>query len=374
MENKQIGAVSGTVGFIIGLLAMMNSGLTITTISAASLAGLALIVTIIGGSILYDFLYEDVVSQNKMWAGTLVLLFGILTVLALPFFSTTYGDAMGYGAMTEEEAPPEAAFPSYMRGTVVDALSSPTTAISGADIAYYDVEPTAGAGNVALYTDNTDSSGSFMTEIKEDAGTLLWATASSSGYYSEKDKGTTGASGSKATNIEFDDYGKGLTKIGTFSKRITNAEPSDNISIDGSGNIELENKADSTFTFDVVIETSASETALRDLLLEAEEGSAYDNEGVEMEVIQTEDPDYGTLSANLTGGQYVWDGDSTETVIQCDGDLQYRKDLVIRFTIDSDDATTGTIVNFEEVNDLSGDTGIEGEDGIGNQSFSIETV
>lgn len=372
MENRTIGAIAAITGYVLALIFFMNAGLTLTSMAALSLAGLAFVFAVIGGSIIYDYLYDDVVEQKKVWAGALTLLFGLGTVFALPFLSTAYGDVMGYGQRTAPPAPEEPAFPSYMRGSVVNALSSPQTAISDASIKYYDTEPQAGVGQVALYTDNTDSSGSFMTEVKESEGTLLWATASKSNYYAEKDSGTTGESGSGATNLNFNNYGNGLTKIGTFSDRLTNLEPSDNIQLSGN-EIQIENDANTTFTFNLVIETSASETAIRDLYAEMEEGSAYDNEGVEMEVITVEDPDYGTLSASKVGGQYVWDSNSTETQIQFDGDLQYRKDIVIRFTIESDDATVGTVVSFDDLDDLSGGVGLEGGTGISTQTLSIKT-
>jgi len=47
--------------------------------------------------------------------------------------------------------------------------------------------------------------------------------------------------------------------------------------------------------------------------------------------------------------------------------------LVIHFSIGSSDATTGTIIDFEDVDDLSGQVGLEGGTGIANQPFQIIT-
>lgn len=370
-SDARLWGLMSILGALVVLGLFINNGLAITEMNVLLISGVSLMISFILGLGVGDWFYDDV--TKKMVILSLVSLFigASIVGLILPYTSTAFGDVAGFGAQTEEDVT-EPAFPSYMRGSVVNALSSPQTAISDATINFYDTEPTVGVGKVALYDDNTNSSGSFMTEVEESEGTLLWATASKSGYYSEKDSGTTGESGSGATKLTFGNYGDGLTEVGTFNKRITNAEPSDNITIDGSGDIVLDNAADTTFDFDLVIETSASETALRDLYIEMEEGSDLDNEAVEMEIKQVEDPDYGTLSASVVGGKLVWTDDVTETQIQCDGDLQYRKDLVISFTIDSDDATTGTIISVEEIDDLSSDEGLEGESGISAQSFAIK--
>jgi len=46
---------------------------------------------------------------------------------------------------------------------------------------------------------------------------------------------------------------------------------------------------------------------------------------------------------------------------------------VIHFKIGSSDATIGTVVDFEDVDDLSGQVGLESETGIANQPFQIIT-
>jgi len=371
-ENRAIGAGLGIAGFFIALLAMLNMGLTLNQLGVVALSGAGFLISAVLGTVLYDFMLDNV-SKKLSLAGGSTLALGIIIVLLMPFVSASFGQVAGYGMQPANAGTNQPAKPSYMRGAVVDALSQPQVAISDASIKYYDTEPTAGVGKVALYTDNTDSTGSFMTEIEEHAGTHLWATASKSGYYAEKDDGLTGATGSGATNLNFNNYAKGLTKIGTLSKRITNAEPADNITINSSGDIVLDNAAADTFTFDLVIEDPDSATALRDLYFSADDGSAYDNETVEMEIPTAENPDYGTLTANVVSGKLAWGNGINQTEIQCDGDLQYRKDLVIHFRITSDDGTTGTVIDFEDADDLSGQVGLEGGTGIANQPFQVIT-
>lgn len=371
-DNRAVGAGLALVGFIIALVIMMGQGLTLNSLPVMALSGAGLLLSIIGGVMVYDFTLDNV-SKKFSIAGSMALIVGLIIVLLLPFTSSAFGDVAGYGAMTPEEEPDEPTSPSFMRGNVVDAMTDPETVISGADIRFYDVEPSDGAQNT-LYTDNTDTSGSFMTEIEEYAGTSLWVTAHSSGYYAEKDKGETGATGSKATNLQFDEYGKGLTAVGTFSKRLTNADNPDNIQIDGSGNIEIDNSEADEFQFDIVIETSASETALRNLLFEIEEAAAYDSESVELEVVEAEDPSYGTLDYSVPSGKEAWTSDITETEYQFDGDLEYNQDIVIRVTIDTSASAEGNLVEFEDVDDLEGGVGLEGETGISQESWYIETV
>jgi len=370
-ENRTIGAGLGAVGFFIALLAMANMGLSLNQVGVAALTGAGFLISIVLGTILYDFILDNV-SKKLSIAGSLTLALGIIIVLVMPFVSVGYGKVAGYGAKPKPKPKKKPTKPSYMRGAVVDALSQPQQAISDASIKYYDTEPAAGVGKVALYTDNTDSSGSFITEISEYAGTHLWATASKSGYYAEKDDGVTGATGSKAVNLTFNNYGKGLTKIGSLSKRIANAEPADNIYL-SNGDVVLDNAAADTFTFDLVIEDPDSATALRNLYIAADDGDAYDNETVEMEIPTAENPNYGTLTANVVSGKLAWGQGISSTEIQMSGDLQYRKDLVIHFKIGSSDATIGTVVDFEDVDDLSGQVGLESETGIANQPFQIIT-
>jgi len=368
-ENRAIGAALGAVGFFIALLGMANMGLSLNQVGVAALTGAGFLISIVLGTILYDFVLDNV-SKKLSIAGSLTLALGIIIVLVMPFVSVGYGKVAGYGAKPKPKKKPTK--PSYMRGALVDALSQPQQAIADASIKYYDTRPAAGVGKVALYTDNTDSTGSFITEISEYAGTHLWATASKSGYYAEKDDGVTGATGSKAVNLTFNNYGKGLTKIGSLSKRITNAEPADNITLSG-GDVVIDNAADTTFEFDLVIEDPDSATALRNLYIAADDGDAYDNETVEMEIPTAENPDYGTLTANVVSGKLAWGQGINSTEVQMNGDLQYRKDLVIHFKIGSSDGTTGTIIDFEDLNDLSGQVGLEGGTGIANQPFQIIT-
>jgi len=369
-ENRAIGATLGAVGFFIALLGMANMGLSLNQVGVAALTGAGFLISIVLGTILYDFILDNV-SKKLSIAGSLTLALGITIVLVMPFVSMGYGKVAGYGIQPKKPKK-KPVKPSYMRGALVDALSQPQQAIADASIKYYDTEPAAGVGKVALYTDNTDSTGSFMTEISEYEGTHLWATASKSGYYAEKDDGVTGATGSRATNLTFNNYGKGLTKIGSLSKRIANDEPADNIYL-SNGDVVLENAAADTFTFDLVIEDPDSATALRDLYIAADDGDAYDNETVEMEIPTAENPDYGTLTANVVSGKLAWGQGINSTEIQMSGDLQYRKDLVIHFKITSDDGTTGTIIDFEDLNDLSGQVGLEGGTGIANQSFVVKS-
>jgi len=370
-ENRAIGAALGAVGFFIALLVMANMGLSLNQVGVAALTGAGFLISVVLGTVLYDFVLDNV-SKKLSIAGSLTLALGIIIVLVMPFVSMGYGKVAGYGIQPKKPKK-KPVKPSYMRGTVVDALSQPQQAISDASIKYYDTEPAAGVGKVSLYSDNTDSTGSFMTEISEYAGTHLWATASKSGYYAEKDDGLTGATGSKATNLNFNDHAKGLTKIGSLSKRITNAEPADNINLVSGGDVVLDNAAADTFTFDLVIEDPDSATALRDLYFSADDGDAYDNETVEMEIPTAENPDYGTLTANVVSGKLAWGQGINSTEIQMSGDLQYRKDLVIHFKIGSSDGTTGTVIDFEDVDDLSGQVGLESETGIANQPFQIIT-
>ena len=139
------------------------------------------------------------------------------------------------------------------------------------------------------------------------------------------------------------------------------------------GDVVIDNAADTTFEFDLVIEDPDSATALRNLYIAADDGNAYDNETVEMEIPTAENPDYGTLTANVVSGKLAWGQGINSTEIQMNGDLQYRKDLVIHFKIGSSDGTTGTIIDFEDVDDLSGQVGLESETGIANQPFQIIT-
>jgi len=360
------------IGALLVLFVWVNKGLPIQQADVLFISGIALMISFILGLAVGDWFYDDV--TKKLTTLSIVSLFigASIVGLILPAVSTSFGQVAGYGVQPKKPAPKKPAKPSYMRGAIVDALSQPQQAIADASIKYYDTEPAAGVGKVALYTDNTDSSGSFITEISEYEGTHLWATASKSGYYAEKDDGVTGATGSRAVNLTFNNYGKGLTKIGSLSKRITNAEPADNIYL-SNGDVVLENAAADTFTFDLVIEDPDSATALRNLYISADDGGAYDNETVEMEIPTAENPDYGTLTANVVSGKLAWGQGINSTEVQMNGDLQYRKDLVIHFKITSDDATTGTIIDFEDLNDLSGQVGLEGGTGIANQPFVVKS-
>lgn len=379
VKSRTTGSLVAVVMFLIGMAAMVYYGLSLNSLQVLFISGAGLIASAIAGAVLYDFFLEDI-TDKVSFSLTIAAFIGLFVVFLLPFASTAFGDVMGYGAQTEAPEAEEPAFPSYMRGTVVNTLSSPQTAISDATITYYDVEPEAGVSNTSLYADNTDASGSFMTEIEEDEGTALWATASKSNsdnYYSEKDSGETGATGSGATDLTFGNYGAGLTEVGTFKKSLANIEngsgAAENVSIDG-GDIKLDSGA-GPYNFDIVIETSASDTAIRNLFMEVEEGSSFDAStmDVEFEIKEEGDPDYGTLTSSIVSGDIVWDSEISEFEIQWTGDLQYRKDIVINVDIEGFTGTSGDVLaNFEDVDDLMGAAGIESETGISQESWTIE--
>ena len=168
-ENRAIGAALGAVGFFIAMLAMANMGLSLNQVGIAALTGAGFLISIVLGTILYDFILDNV-SKKLSVAGSLTLALGVIIVLVMPFVSAGYGQVAGYGVQPKKPAPKKPEKPSYMRGAVVDALSQPQQAISDASIKYYDTEPAAGVGKVSLYSDNTDSTGSFMTEISDVCG------------------------------------------------------------------------------------------------------------------------------------------------------------------------------------------------------------
>lgn len=368
MNDRLLGAVAGLVGALVVLVFFSMNGLSLTSLETAGPAIAVIIFSTIGGAYIFDSAVEDL-ETKKVVAGMMSFGLGIALVAMIPYASTTYGQVAGYGSQPEAPEPEEG--PSYMRGSVIDALSSPTSAISDAEINYYDTEPVEGVGDVSLYSDNTNAQGSFSTELTEAPNSNFWVTASSNGYYSEKDQGQSAKYLSGASDIAFDEYGEGLTKVGSLDWRISDADNPDNVDL-SSGDVNLDDGA-GPFNFNIVFEDSDSASAIRDLLMEIEEGSGFDeNVSVEFELTEVEDPDEGSLSSSITSGEMVWD-QITETEIQFDGDLQYRKDIVLNVDIELNGAT-GTIIEFDSIDDLSGLTGIEGEDGISEESFVIETA
>jgi hypothetical protein len=306
--------------------------------------------------------------------GSAVAVVSIAAMLLTPALTSAAGLP---SPLAEDEPVPEAPdAESVARGTVWNAYSDPLTGISGADIAFYaeGEEPMAGEANPSsIYTDNTDSSGSFKTDLSEYPQTNLWVTAyDDNNYYSEKDKVQTAKTATGVDEATFDMMGEpGLARVGTLGVRITNiqngAGNAENVAL-STNTITLDN-GEGPFTFDLVIEEDAgSEYALLNLAIDAEEGGSFSSVDPTIEhEITTEE---GVDASWVDGSYETWSDDQTEGEIIADGFLEHNNDLVIRITVEDLSGSTGDIATYE-INDLLDSTGVEGESGIPQETITL---
>jgi hypothetical protein len=340
----------------------------------STLSGIAFIAVLVafGGGMIGEYGIE-----NWEWKKITVIFVSMIFVFGTGIYamsqtSTQFTEGLGLPFGKQAPPPEDRDAESLMRGNVVDTLSDPQVGVNNATIKFYAEQPEDGVAGTGIYTDNSDSGGSFSKIVTEYPGTEMYVTAAKDNtYYSEVDTGTSGETGTAATNVTFDEYGKGLMKIGSLSLSLVDKEPSDNITMNGWDNIELD-QGTGPFTFTMRLETSASATAIRDLLVELEDGGGYDTVNpaeVEFEVVTAE----GDLSTEWTEGNPTWSDSVTDSVLEASGDLEYNNDLEIKVTIGSTDAT-GTVVEIETIDDLFDSTGVEGETGIPEQSLTIEVI
>jgi hypothetical protein len=372
LESPAYGWIGGIIGAIVVVAIAWMAGVDLASMS--TLSGIAFIAVLVafGGGMIGEYGIE-----NWEWKKITVIFVSMIFVFGTGIYamsqtSTQFTEGLGLPFGKQAPPPEDRDAESLMRGNVVDTLSDPQVGVKNATIKFYAEQPEDGVAGTGIYTDNSDSGGSFSKIVTEYPGTEMYVTAAKDNtYYSEVDTGTSGETGTAATNVTFDEYGKGLMKIGSLSLSLVDKEPSDNITLNGWDNIELDQGA-GQFTFTMRLEPSDSATAIRDLLVELEDGGGYDTVNpakVEFEVVTAE----GDLSTEWTEGNPTWSDSVTDSVLEASGDLEYNNDLEIKVTIGSTDAT-GTVVEIETIDDLFDSTGVEGETGIPEQSLTIEVI
>lgn len=372
LESPAYGWIGGIIGALVVVVLAWMAGANLTSLSTLSGIAFTAVLIAFGGGIIGEYGIDE-----WGWKKITVIFVSMIFVFGTGIYvmsqtSTQFTEGLGLPFGKQAPEPVDKDAESLMRGNVVDTLSDPQVGISNATIKFYAEQPEAGVTGTGIYSDNTDAGGTFSKTLTEYPGTEMYVTAAKDNtYYSEMDSGTSGETGTAATNITFDEHGKGLAKIGSLSWKLSNIQNenanADNVSLSGS-TITLDNGA-SPFQFDIVFETSVSDTAIRDLVFEIEEGAAYSTvnpEEVEFEVVKAE----GDLETDWTEGETKWTSSVTESLLETTGDLEYNNDLAIRVTVGDTDQT-GEVIQFDSIDDLEDDEGLEGESGIPEYSLSI---